>query len=126
MFAHVSSLKRTIDNKRASGTRRANFLAMGDLNTMGLNAPWNDKSDLDAQEEIQVIDRRMRAVGMTRLEKTYEASWCNGKPDPRPSRLDHVFAADRLRFELFDVKPIRVIGWPNYATETEQLRWIEH
>ncbi|WP_295540644.1 hypothetical protein [uncultured Thiohalocapsa sp.] len=36
MFAHAASLNRTLD-KAVTPERRANFIVMGDLNTMGLN-----------------------------------------------------------------------------------------
>lgn len=124
MFAHAASLKRKLD-KAVGADRRANFIVMGDLNTMGLNAPWNDKSDLDADEELRFLEKRMRSVKMARLEKTHEASWWNGKANPGPSKLDHAFAADHLGFKRFGGKPIKVIGWPELQTEAEQMQWIE-
>lgn len=62
---------------------------------------------------------------MVRLEKTHEARWWSGKANPGPSKLDHAFAADHLGFKRFDGKPIKVIGWPELQTETEQLQWIQ-
>jgi hypothetical protein len=124
MFAHAASLKRKLDKAVGPG-RRANFIVMGDLNTMGLNAAWNPKSDLEADEEIAFLENRMRSVKMVRLPKTHEASWWNGKEKPGPSKLDHAFAADHLEFKPFEGRPIKVIGWPELADETERRRWIE-
>lgn len=124
MFAHAASLKRALDKVVGPG-RRANFIVMGDLNTMGLKAPWNDKSDLDADEELSFLERRMASVGMVRLPKTHEASWWNGKEKPGPSKLDHAFAAEHLRFKDFEGHPIKVIGWPELADEAERRRWTE-
>lgn len=123
MFAHAASLKRKLDKVARPG--RANFIVMGDLNTMGLNAPWNNKSDLDADEEIAFLENRMRSVKMVRLSKTHEASWWNGKANPGPAKLDHAFAAEHLRFKLLDGRPIKVIGWPELDDEDERRRWIE-
>jgi endonuclease/exonuclease/phosphatase family metal-dependent hydrolase len=124
MFAHAASLKRTLDKAVAPG-RRANFIVMGDLNTMGLNAAWNPKSDLEADEEIAFLENRMRSVKMVRLTKTHEASWWNGKDKPGPSKLDHAFAAEHLRFRSFDGHPIKVIGWPTLSDADAQRQWIE-
>lgn len=125
MFAHAASLKRSLD-KNAGDGQRANFVLLGDLNTMGLNAPWNDKSDLDADEELTFLENRMASVKMVRLEKTHEASWWNGKDKPPgPSKLDHVFAAEHLKFKRFNGKPIKVIGWPELPTKDEQRAWID-
>ena len=124
MFAHAASLKRKLD-KAVDAGRRANFIVMGDLNTMGLNAAWNPKSDLEADEEIAFLENRMRSVKMVRLPKTHEASWWNGKANWDPAKLDHAFAAEHLRFKQLDGKAIRVIGWPELSGETERQHWIE-
>lgn len=124
MFAHAASLKRKLD-KVVGPERRANFIVMGDLNTMGLNAAWNPKSDLEADEEIAFLENRMRSVKMVRLPKTHEASWWNGKEKPGPSKLDHAFAAEHLRFKHFEGQLIKVIGWPELDDEGERRRWIE-
>ncbi|MFE8032367.1 endonuclease/exonuclease/phosphatase family protein [Thiohalocapsa marina] len=113
-----------LDKADAPG-RGANFIVMGDLNTMGLNAAWNPKSDLDADEEIAFLENRMRSVKMVRLTKTHEASWWNGKEKPGPSKLDHAFAAEHLRFRQFDGHPIKVIGWPTLPDADAQRQWIE-
>jgi len=67
----------------------------------------------------------MRSVQMIRLPKTHEASWWNDKEKPGPSKLDHAFAAEHLRFQHFDGKPIKVVGWPTLNDDTERRRWIE-
>jgi hypothetical protein len=82
MFAHAASLKHLLHKVVGPG-RRASFIVMGDLNTMGLKAPRNDKSELDADEELSFLERRMASVGMVRLPKTHEASWWNGKDEAR-------------------------------------------
>jgi len=124
MFAHAASLKRKLEKAVGAG-RRANFVVMGDLNTMGLNAAWNPKSDLEADEEIAFLENRMRSVKMVRLPKTHEASWWNGKANWDPAKLDHTFAAEHLRFRQFDGKAIKVIGWPELSGETARQQWIE-
>lgn len=124
MFRRTASLKRTLDDVTAPDP--ANFICLGDLNTMGLTATYNDISDLTADQEIESLERRMSAVNMRRLGKTHEASWWNGSPNYSPSRLDHVFAAEHLQFKQTNGSEVEVFGWPEKATENEKKDWIEN
>jgi len=124
MFKHAASLKRALD-KRAPEGEDANLLVLGDLNTMGLNAPYNDISDIDGAQELGFLGRRMRAVDMKLLEKTHADSWWNGKDHWDPSGLDHVFASDHLNFRAFDGAHVQVVGWPAEPTPARQRAWIE-
>jgi exonuclease III len=127
MFKHAASLKRTLDKVAAAGAR-ADFVCLGDLNTMGLNAPFNDKSDLDADQEIASLVRRFQRAGMRQLAKTHPFSWWNGKEKYRPgSQLDHAFAAAHLRFRKFGQgdAEIRVVGWPELEGDPAKRQWIE-
>ncbi len=124
MFRHVARLKRRLD-KQSSTRERANLICLGDLNTMGLNAPYNDVSDLSAEQELAFVSKRMQSVKMHRLSKNYENSWWNGKDTYDPAGLDQVFADDQLHFKMFDGKEIEVVGWPEERTKTKQRRWID-
>jgi hypothetical protein len=97
---------------------------MGDLNTMGMSAAYNYKSDLTEDEEIKYLENRMKSVNMRRLTKTHEASWWNGKDTYEPGKLDHVFADGTLEFNKFNEKEIEVIGWPGESTKKKQRSWI--
>ncbi len=124
MFSHSASLKRTLD-KTPSANPTANFVILGDLNTMGLNAPYNNVSDIDSDQEIMFLDKRMQRVNMRRLTKTHELTWWNGSSNFAPgSKLDHVYADNNLNFKLFSGSEIDVIGWPQKSTNTQKLSWI--
>jgi len=124
MFKHAASLKRALD-KRFSNDKKANLLILGDLNTMGLNAPYNNISDIDGPAELGFLERRMRAVDMRLLNKTHDASWWNGKDNWDPSALDHVFASEHLNFKTFDDAEVQVVGWPAESTPAKQRTWID-
>jgi endonuclease/exonuclease/phosphatase family metal-dependent hydrolase len=124
MFQHVASLKRILDKDATAGDPSA-FICLGDLNTMGLSAAYNDVSDLKEDQEIQFLEKRMTRVKMRRLSKTYEASWWNGKDNYQPAKLDHVFAAEHLKFKKFGNSEVEVIGWPQEPTKNNMRDWIE-
>lgn len=126
MFAHVASLKRTLD-KLPIADPTANLVALGDFNTMGLNAPYNNVSDLSPDQEIEFLEKRFKRVSMKRLSKTKELSWWNGSDNYAPgSKLDHVFADEGLKFKKFENDAeVKVIGWPEFDDITEQIEWIE-
>lgn len=64
-------------------------------------------------------------VKMIGLPKTHGASWRKGKEEPGPSKLDHAFAAEHLRFKRFEGQPIKVVGWSEVTDEVERRRWNE-
>jgi hypothetical protein len=125
MFQHVASLKRKLD-KRAPGNQKANFVALGDINTMGLKAAYNNVSDMKAEKELEFVDNRMSAEanGMRRLSKTHEETWWNGKDSQTPSSLDHVYSAKHLQFKIFSGKEVQVSGWVTEATKAKKKDWI--
>ena len=124
MFARVARLKRKLD-KAAGGEKRAPFICLGDLNTMGMSAPYNEKSDLSGDEELAFLEDRMAAAKMCRLTKTHEASWWNGKDTTDPSKLDQVFADKDLVFKKHDGSDIEVVGWPEETTKAKKKQWIK-
>jgi endonuclease/exonuclease/phosphatase family metal-dependent hydrolase len=124
MFKHASSLKRKLD-KNVGSEESANFICLGDLNTMGLNATFNDISDLSGDQEIDVLEKRMTSVKMRKLKKTHDESWWNGKDNYDPSKLDHVFAANQLNFKKFGEDEVQVVGWPEKETKEQKKEWID-
>ena len=127
MFSHVASLKRKIEKDLPNG-QPANFIAVGDLNTMGMSAAYNDRLDIDGSAELEFVDRRMEAKvnGMRRLKKSHDVTWWNGKTTYDPSDLDHVYAAKHLEFEPQPGgSPISVRGWVEKASEDDQILWID-
>jgi hypothetical protein len=123
MFQHASGLKRKLDGI-VGLEESANFICLGDLNTMGLNATFNDISDLTGDQEIAVLEKRMASVKMRKLKKTHDESWWNGKDNYDPSKLDHVFAAHHLTFKEFGEDEVQVVGWPEKGTKQEKIEWI--
>lgn len=126
MFGHVAGLKRKIE-KQLPNDQPANFVALGDLNTMGMSAAYNDQLDIDGAMELGFVDRRMAAKvnGMRRLEKSANVTWWNGKTTYEPSDLDHVYAAKHLEFELQrGGNAISVHGWVEETNQADQIRWI--
>ncbi len=125
MFQHVASLKRTLD-KRAPGGQKANFVALGDVNTMGLNAAYNNQSDLTGEDELGFVDKRMTANvnGIRRLSKTHHETWWNGKNTLPPSALDHVYASKHMKFKKFAGKEVEVSGWVGEPTKAKKKAWI--
>jgi len=126
MFQHVANLKRALDKRSPSG-QRANFVALGDLNPMGLKAAYNDTSDMNGADELAFVEKRMTAKvnGMRRLAKTYENTWWNGKDSQAPSSLDHVFASEHLKFREFAPNvEVEVTGWVNETTDEKKRDWI--
>jgi endonuclease/exonuclease/phosphatase family metal-dependent hydrolase len=127
MFQHVASLKRRMERDLPPG-EKANFLALGDINTMGLKPAYNDQSDLTGEQELGFVDNRMsaRVNGMRRLPKTHHETWWNGKEKTAPAALDHVYAANHLRFTKFDNDAeVKVMGWVNEDTDRARREWID-
>lgn len=127
MFGHITSLKRTLDREMTSG-QKANYIVLGDLNTMGMAAKYNDQLDIDGAEELGFIDKRMEHSnnGMRRLTKSHDMTWWNGKDNWKPSDLDHVYSADHLSFKTSaSDAEVTVAGWVEKEGLTAQKKWID-
>jgi endonuclease/exonuclease/phosphatase family metal-dependent hydrolase len=109
---------------------QANYIFLGDLNTMGLNYPY--QSDIDPATELKRWDNRATAYyDMRRLSKTQDVTFSNGSGSLIPdSNLDHVYASKNLRFKMFQ-RPIggkaevAVRGWVDKKSVAERDQWIE-
>lgn len=123
MFAHAASLKRKLDQIAGAG-KKGKLLVLGDLNTMGLNAPYNNVSDIDGAQELAFLEKRFKSAGMVQLSKTHPDSWWNGSDNWTPSALDHVFASKELKFKTFGGAQVNVRGWPEKDTKAQQRDWI--
>ena len=120
---------RHVLDKVAGGTHKANYIFLGDLNTMGLTYPYD--KDIDAETELRKWDERAsRYYGMRRLRKVHDNTWSGGSQSSyEPANLDHVYAAKHLAFKLFkdannqDVE-VDVRGWVNESSTSSQDAWI--
>ena len=126
MLQHVASLKRSLDGLVPAG-KKSNFVALGDVNTMGLKAAYNNQSDMTGDEELGFIDARMTANvnGMRRLSKTHHDTWWNGKDNQNPSALDHIHASQHMVFKTFSGNAeVEVSGWVDEPTTAKKKQWI--
>jgi endonuclease/exonuclease/phosphatase family metal-dependent hydrolase len=126
-FSRAFKFKKVLDKaalKDRGARAKANFLFLGDLNTMGMKYPF--QKNIEATLELKNLDRNAKKVKMRRLTKTSPATWWNG-PGSRyaPADLDHVIAAEHLNFRQFSGMEIRVKGWPELDTPKKQGDWIK-
>ena len=119
---------RKILNQAAGGS--ANYIFLGDLNTMGLDYPYD--SDIDSSTELKRWDTRAsQYYGMRRLIKTHDVTWSNGSGSSIPdSNLDHVYASKHLKFKQFN-RPsdnqkadVDVKGWSTEVIPSDKDIWI--
>lgn len=120
---------RHILDKGYGGKHTANYLFLGDLNTMGMKYPYN--KNIEATTELRKWDTRgKRYYGMRMLEKTSDKTWSGGSTSSYPpANLDHVFAAKHLEFKMFPKNTdqnveIDVRGWVDKPTTDDQDDWI--
>jgi hypothetical protein len=112
---------RTVLDKSSAG--QANYIFMGDLNTMGMTLNFSDK-DLSAEEEIARLKARCPTRRLTVLEKNEPATfWPGSRSSLPPSNLDHVVASDHLKFRSFGGVPVSVRGWPQEPTDAKRDKW---
>lgn len=105
----------------------ANFIVVGDMNTMGMDYYSND-NDIPMDREIAIVKRKFKNRKMTALVKSHPHTFFNGS-DSRfpPSELDHVFAARHIQFETMDGvgTNLHIGGWAEKTSDTEKDQWIK-
>lgn len=122
MVSHVRSLKKRLD---AIAAGKANFIALGDYNAVGLNVTYADNDMTDSEELI----RYKNVLGYRQLilvpkDRAYTLWNGPGSSQP-PADADHVFASEHL-----DIRPsaqgkgVSVKGWPELQTDAEKGKWI--
>ena len=113
--------RKTLD-KAANG--KANYIFLGDLNTMGMNLTYSPK-DLSGEEEIERLRKRALKRDMVILGKGGPSWWPGSSSSYEPSNLDHVVAADHLEFKSFGGHPVDLRGWPEETTDAKRDRWVK-
>ena len=127
-LGHAFNLKEALD-KSTGG--KANFLFMGDLNTMGIDdpVPYSKVLDFSSEKEIMRIahwaeKRKMKLLSKDKTlidGKEEEVSWWNGSDGYRPTNLDHLIVSDHMK--IVDAKKktenVSLLGWP----KLEQSKW---
>ena len=139
-FERVGKLKKILDTI-AANNKRANFIALGDFNTMGMDYRGKDH-DIPASVELDKLDMdfKKQSIKMRRLPKTAPNTWNNGSGSSyKPSNLDHVLASDHMTFNKWDNKnpvnepdsifvagksEVDVRGWVDEDTISKQDEWI--
>lgn len=129
MTKRAIKFKKTLDTRRKQNSLggKSNFIFLGDLNTMGMNLTYSDK-DLSGEEEIARLTKRLasKSVGMRLLSKTHEGTYWPGTNSRYPvSNLDHVAAAEHLKFKQFSGKDIKVSGWVDESSNNKKDSWAE-
>ncbi|NIO29515.1 MAG: hypothetical protein GTO29_13290 [Candidatus Latescibacteria bacterium] len=122
MINRALKFRKTLD-KVAGGTGKANYIFLGDLNTMGQEYPYVE--NIDAEAEIRRLGSRASRRKMRILTKNSSHTWWNGPSSSyEPGNLDHVVAAKHLKFKPFQGAEVDVRGWPKEATDTKKGHWI--
>jgi len=129
MFSKAISLRKKIDlaHQRMGGTGRANFIFLGDINTMGMNLTYSAK-DVTAKEEIERLSNRIsrKSIQMNILSKTHESTWWPGSNSAYPiGNLDHVVSADHLKFKDFHGTSVDVRGWVDEDSDIKKDAWTK-
>ena len=129
MLHRAVKFRHTLD-KAVGGKHTANYIFLGDLNTMGMDYPFD--SDIEAETELRKWDSwASRYYGMCRLNKTHDKTWNGGSGSSLdPSNLDHVYAAKHLKFKQYKNQQnekvnVEVSGWVNKKSEQQKDKWIE-
>lgn len=106
-----------------------NYIVVGDLNTMGMSYPYGHS--IGAADEIKRMSNKARGYyDMRPLIKTHSHTFSNGSSSSTPdSELDHVFAAETMRFARFDTPKgegeVDVRGWADLAGTAARDQWIK-
>ena len=120
-FQKAFRLKEVLDEQAPGGA--ANFIMLGDLNTMGLD--YGKAGGVPATAEIARLATEAGKVGLRLLSKSHPATWSNGSRSRYPDAdLDHVLASTHLAFKPLAGAEVEVRGWPSLATPAERDAWI--
>lgn len=123
MLKRACKFRSTLD-KVPAAKGCANYIFLGDLNTMGMKYPF--KKSVKPCLELKKLDNQAKYRKMRRLTKDEPFTWNNGsKSSYEPSNLDHVVAADHLKFKQLNGCDVTVLGWPKESDEAAQDAWIE-
>lgn len=124
MLYRAAKFQNTLDSI-VDGDARANYIFMGDLNTMGMTYPYVRVEDVRVTHEWLRLDRHAGRRGMRRLVKDEKATFWGGPGSTLPpSDLDHVVASKHLAFEQFNGSDVTVLGWPKAQGDQARGDWI--
>lgn len=129
MLERIYSLKNALDRSAAKlrgvASAKANFIVLGDYNTMGLDY-HGGLHDIPMDREIAVLKERMARRQMRKPSTSHPHTFFNGsKSVYPPSELDHVFVAKHLQLDKSQGFEVEVGGWAKLASDADRDDWIE-
>ena len=127
MFDKIFHLKRKLDEKaRERKDPAANFIVVGDMNTMGMDYDGK-RFDIPGDSEIAQVISNFKRRRMKPLRKSHPHTFNNGSRSKyKPSALDHVFAARHLKFDAdANGSEVIVCGWAQMTDKADQDKWIK-
>ena len=129
MYERIFSLKNALDDAAQAMTgnddESANFIVLGDYNTMGMKY-YRNIGNISLNREIEVLEKRMRSRDMRMASKSHPNSyWPGSSSSIDPSPLDHVFVADHMMLKQTAGKEVEVKGWAELNTDNERDEWAE-
>jgi hypothetical protein len=124
MLVRACEFRATLD-RAAGGRGAANYIFLGDLNTMGMRYRHVPARSIAPDDELTKLGMEAARSNMRILRKSAPHTWWNGSASSLPpSNLDHVVAATHIPFRLFDGNEVDVRGWPALPTPAERDQWI--
>ena len=129
---HAFNLKKSLD-KITGGN--ADYIFLGDLNTMGIDdpVPYSKELDFSSEKEIARIANWAQKRNMKLLSKETtniggvdkEVTWYNGSDYYEPTDLDQVVASDHMdiRSQGNGLPNVSVLGWPK-LTKNHWNNWF--
>lgn len=129
MLEQIYSLKRALDKAAVrladDPAAKANFIVLGDYNTMGLDYFRKDH-DIPMEREIAVMTERMSTRKMRKPATSHPFTFFNGSGSSLPpSELDHVFVAQHMQLDDSAGFEVEVGGWAKLASDAARDDWIE-
>ena len=129
MLKKVFKLKKALDDTATrynnNITTKANFIVVGDFNTMGMK--YGNAFEIRGESEVAHTVSLFAKNDMRAPTKTHSNTFSAGSGSRYgPSNLDHVFAAEHLAFKPTNGSDaeVEVGGWVLKDTEEDQDRWI--
>lgn len=131
MLTRALDFKERLDTAAPDG--HANYVFGGDLNEMGMQfafgrppatpaEPPASTDEVTAGHEIAGLAWQAAQHGMRLLSKNQPATWRDGSG--HTSDLDHVVAAEHLRFRHFgNGAEVDVRGWPQVPSSKAKNEW---
>lgn len=118
---HAFNLKKALDR---TADEPANFIFLGDLNTMGIDdpVPYSKEMDFASESEVARLQHwaskrqmELKSKDTTEIDGTaIEVTWYNGSDHYQPTNLDHVVVSSHLKIrgQGTTTDRVSVLGWP--------------